>query len=373
VICAHIQAHTIWQAPENNHQSLKSATINFKVLNHFLQPGGKVMHLSRMVWAVSAFVLLVTSISASDSEPSGIRPVATYSVVARDPDTGQLGVAVQSHWFSVGSLVTWARAGVGAIATQSFVLVDYGPNGLALMEQGKDAPEALAQLVAADEGRDVRQVAMIDAAGKVAAHTGERCIRAAGQYVGDNFSVQANLMLSEDVWPRMKAAFENATGDLADRMLAALEAAEGVGGDIRGRQSAAILIVSGEKKDQPWQGIIMELRVEDHPEPLVELRRLIKVHRAYEHMNAGDLAVEHGDDEMALKEYGAAEEMFPDNLEMKYWHAVALANMGRLKESYPLFKTIFREDENWRTLLPRLVDSGLIEQEDVDKILKKVK
>ncbi|UCH11789.1 MAG: DUF1028 domain-containing protein [Fidelibacterota bacterium] len=320
-----------------------------------------------------AHVLLVVSVSASENEPSGARPVATYSIVARDTDTGQLGVAVQSHWFSVGSLVTWARAGVGAVATQSFVLVDYGPDGLALMEQGTSAPEALAQLVAADEGRDVRQVAMIDAAGRVAAHTGERCIQAAGHHVGDNFSVQANLMLSADVWPFMKAAYENTPGDLADRMLAALEAAEGVGGDIRGRQSAAILIVSGDKQAQPWQGVQMELRVEDHPEPLVELRRLIRVHRAYEHMNAGDLAVEHGDDEMALKEYSAAEEMFPDNLEMKYWHAVALANMGRLKESYPLFKTIFQQDENWRTLLPRLVDSGLIEQKAVDKILKAVK
>ena len=331
------------------------------------------MHIPRLAWAVMACVLLFMPMGASDSEPSGSRPVATYSIVARDPDTGQLGVAVQSHWFSVGSLVTWARAGVGAIATQSFVLVDYGPHGLTLMEQGVSAPEALAQLVAADEGRDVRQVAMIDAAGKVAAHTGERCIQAAGHHVGENFSVQANLMLSPDVWPRMKDAYENTSGDLAERMLAALEAAENVGGDIRGRQSAAILIVSGEKQEEPWQGVIMELRVEDHPEPLVELRRLIRVHRAYEHMNAGDLAVEHGDDEMALKEYGAAEKMFPDNLEMKYWHAVALANMGRLKESYPLFKAIFKEDENWRTLLPRLVDSGLIEQDAVDKILKKVK
>lgn len=331
------------------------------------------MHIPRLAVAMMAHVLLVVSVSASENEPSGARPVATYSIVARDTDTGQLGVAVQSHWFSVGSLVTWARAGVGAVATQSFVLVDYGPDGLALMEQGMSATAAVAQLVAADEGRDVRQVAMIDAAGRVAAHTGERCIQAAGHHVGDNFSVQANLMLSADVWPRMKAAYENTPGDLADRMLAALEAAEGVGGDIRGRQSAAILIVSGDKQAQPWQGVQMELRVEDHPEPLVELRRLIRVHRAYEHMNAGDLAVEHGDDEMALKEYSAAEEMFPDNLEMKYWHAVALANMGRLKESYPLFKTIFQQDENWRTLLPRLVDSGLIEQKAVDKILKAVK
>lgn len=327
----------------------------------------------RYITGIFATLFSVIIVFAAGSEPSQLRPVATYSIVARDPATGHLGVAVQSHWFSVGSLVIWAQAGVGAVATQSFVLVDYGPNGLALMEEGVAAPEALARLVERDEGRAVRQVAMIDAAGSVAAHTGERCIQAAGHYTGDYFSVQANLMLSEEVWPCMAAAFENTTGELAQRMLAALEAAESVGGDIRGRQSAAMLIVSGERQEQPWQGVIMELRVEDHADPLGELRRLIKVHRAYEHMNAGDLAVERSDNEGALSEYSAAERLFPDNLEMKFWHAVALANMGRLQESYPLFEAIFRQDENWRTLLPRLVPSGLIEQEEVDKILKKVK
>jgi uncharacterized Ntn-hydrolase superfamily protein len=303
--------------------------------------------------------------------PSTRRPVATYSIVARDPATGEMGVAVQSHWFSVGSLVTWARAGVGVVATQSFVLIDYGPEGLARMAQGVPASEVLQQLLAQDEGQAVRQVAMIDAHGTVAAHTGKQCIEAAGHQAGDNFSVQANLMLSPEVWPRMAEAFEQADGDLADRMMAALEAAEGVGGDIRGRQSAAILIVAGEKTEQPWQGVAMELRVEDHPDPLGELRRLIRVHRAYEHMNAGDLAVELDDQETALREYGAAEALFPDNLEMKFWHAVALANMGRQKEAYPLFNTIFERDNNWRTLLPRLVPSGLVEQPVVEQVLRK--
>ena len=327
----------------------------------------------RYITGILSILFSGAVIFAAGTEPTKLRPVATYSIVARDPATGQLGVAVQSHWFSVGSVVTWARAGVGAVATQSFVLVDYGPDGLALMEAGVAAPEALARLVEGDEGGAVRQVAMIDAAGNVATHTGERCIQAAGHYVGDNFSVQANLMLSEEVWPCMAAAFEDTRGDLSSRMLAALEAAESVGGDIRGRQSAAILIVSGEKRNQPWQGVVTELRVEDHPDPLGELRRLIKVHRAYEHMNAGDLAVEHGDNEGALREYAAAEELFPDNLEMKFWHAVALVNMDRLGESYPLFRTIFRQDKNWRILLPRLVPSGLIGQEAVEKILKRVK
>ncbi len=322
---------------------------------------------------LSIILLTLGTIVSGGTAGSTLRPVSTYSIVARDPGTGQLGVAVQSHWFSVGSLVTWAQAGVGAVATQSFVLVDYGPHGLELMAGGMAAPQALEQLVSADEGRNVRQVAMIDARGQVAAHTGESCIPAAGQQVGENYSVQANLMLSEQVCPRMAEAYEQATGDLADRMLAALEAAQAAGGDIRGRQSAAILVVSGEKQEQPWQGVLMELRVEDHPQPLAELRRLVRVHRAYEYMNAGDLAVEHGDDQLALKEYGAAMDLFPANLEMKFWTAVSLANMGRQEDSYPLFKEIFAQDDNWRTLLPRLVGSGLIEEQAVQKILKKVK
>ncbi len=331
------------------------------------------MLLSRPLLLPLLLVLTLPYSKIAGAEGSRSRPVSTYSIVARDPGSGQLGVAVQSHWFSVGSLVTWAQAGVGAVATQSFVLVDYGPGGLELMAEGMAAPAALEQLVAADEGRDVRQVAMIDAHGQVAAHTGESCIPAAGQQVGENYSVQANLMLSDQVWPRMAEAYGQATGDLADRMLAALEAAEAAGGDIRGRQSAAILIVSGEKQEQPWQGVLMELRVEDHPQPLAELRRLIRVHRAYEFMNAGDLAVEHGDDEQALQDYGAAMDLFPANREMKFWTAVSLANMGRLKDSYPLFKEIFAQDENWRTLLPRLVESGLIKKKDAEKILKKLK
>ena len=324
-----------------------------------------------------AFLLVLLSaallLAASAGEPSRKRPVATYSIVARDPATGQLGVAVQSHWFSVGSLVTWARAGVGAVATQSFVLVNYGPDGLQLMADGLTAEAALERLVRADEGREVRQVAMIDARGKVAAHTGARAIVAAGHHVGENYSVQANLMLSDQVWPRMAAAYESASGTLAERMMAALEAAQGAGGDIRGRQSAAMLIVSGERQPEPWQGVILELRVEDHPEPLQELRRLLRVHRAYEHMNAGDLAVEHGDNEKALKEYGHAMEMFPGNLEMKYWTAVALVNMGRADDSYVLFKEIFRQDKNWRTLLDRLPASGLMEKKDVQAVLRKVR
>jgi uncharacterized Ntn-hydrolase superfamily protein len=287
-------------------------------------------------------------------------PVHTFSIVARDPATVELGVAVQSHWFSVGSTVSWAEAGVGAVATQSFTDPSYGALGLELMRAGRSAPDALKSLLAGDDGRDVRQVAMIDTQGRVAAHTGRKSIDAAGHIVGKNFSVQANLMLNDQVWPAMARAFESAQGDLADRMLAALDAAQAVGGDIRGRQSAAIIVVTGKPTGRPWVDRIFDLRVDDSPEPLKELRRLVNLQRAYNHMNAGDLAVEKKDNEAALREYAAAERLVPDSAEMIYWHAVALVNMGRVEDSLPLFRRVFAMDPNWATLTPRLVKSELL-------------
>ncbi|MCK5331069.1 MAG: DUF1028 domain-containing protein [Candidatus Marinimicrobia bacterium] len=288
------------------------------------------------------------------------RPVSTYSIVALDEETGQLGVAVQSHWFSVGSLVPWAKAGVGAVATQSFVKVDYGPQGLSLMEEGVSAEDALIQLLNEDENAEVRQVAMIDINGKVAAHTGENCIWAAGHQTGKNYSVQANLMENETVWPAMADAFEKAKGGLADRMLVALEAAEAEGGDIRGRQSAAMLIVTGTPTGIPWKDVVLELRIEDHPDPLGELKRLIRIHRAYQYANQGDLYVEKGETELALKEYDKAAKLYPENPELPFWTAVTLADIGRVNESLPLFKAAFATDERWRTLTPRLVKAGLL-------------
>jgi uncharacterized Ntn-hydrolase superfamily protein len=307
-----------------------------------------------------------------------LRPVHTYSIVARDAATGELGVAVQSHWFSVGSVVPWAEAGVGAVATQSFVDPSYGKLGLDLMRAGRSAPEALRGLLAADAGREVRQVAMIDAQGRVDAWTGARDIEAAGHIVGKNYSVQANLMLNDKVWPAMAKAFEEAKGDLAERMLAALDAAQAMGGDIRGRQSAALLVVTGKPTGKSWVDRRFDVRVEDAIEPLKELRRLVTVQRAYNHMNAGDEAVEHKDNERALREYSAAAQLassaegIPRSrvAEMMFWHAVALVNMGRVDESLPLFKKVFAIDENWRTLTPRLVKSGLLPDNSqlVDKI-----
>ncbi len=285
----------------------------------------------------------------------------TYSIVARDPETGEMGVAVQSHWFSVGTSVSWAEAGVGAIATQSFVNVSYGTKGLDLLRQGKTAGEVVEILTSADEGRDVRQLAVVDKKGNVAAYTGSRCIPEAGHSQGENFSVQANMMLQATVWPAMAEAFQNSKGPLAERMIAALSAAEKEGGDIRGRQSAAILIVRGESTGKIWEDRLIDLRVEDHPYATKELERLLKLHRAYAWMNEGDLAIEKNNVEGALEAYGRAESLFPDNLEMRYWHAVSLVNVGMQDRAFPIFQEIFRKDANWRLLTERLPGVGLIQ------------
>jgi len=317
--------------------------------------------MSRIAARVLAPVFMAPLLLNAQPAPSiPHRPVHTYSIVARDAKTGELGVAVQSHWFSVGTSVAWAEAGIGAVATQSFIDPSYGPLGLALMRAGRSAPDALTGLLAADEGRDVRQVAMIDATGRVAAHTGARCIPAAGDHVGEGYSVQANLMEKDTVWPAMAKAYEASRGDLAERLLAALEGAESQGGDIRGRQSAAILVVKGVSSGRPWQDRLFDLRVEDHPSPVVELRRLVTLQRAYNLMNEGDLAVEKKDDAGALKAYSSAEALVPDNAEMAYWHAVALVNMGRADEALPVFAKAFRLHPKWRDLTPRLPKAGLL-------------
>jgi uncharacterized Ntn-hydrolase superfamily protein len=292
---------------------------------------------------------------------SGDALAHTYSIVARDKNTGEMAVGVQSHWFSVGTIVSWGRSGVGVVATQSLVNPAFGPDGIRFMSEGKTAQEAVEMVLAGDEGRDYRQVAMLDSTGRVSAYTGEKCIASADHFTGDNFSVQANMMLNDKVVPAMAKAFENNSGlPLAERVLAVLQAAENAGGDIRGRQSAVLIVVDGKPAPHPWMDKKIDLRVDDHCEPLIELQRLLQVHRAYEHMNQGDLAIEEGDMASALKEYGTAESMFPDNLEMKFWKAVALANNGRLDEALPVFGEVFRADENWRELAARLPASELL-------------
>ncbi len=319
---------------------------------------------------ITCFVMATSLTLEAEVPSSPRRPVNTYSIVAFDPSTGQMGVAVQSHWFSVGSLVAWAEPGVGAVATQSFVDPSYGKLGLELMRAGRTAPETLKGLLAADEGRDVRQVAMIDAKGRVAAHTGTRCIAEASHITGTGYSVQANLMEKTSVWPAMARAFETAKGDLAERMLAALDAAEAEGGDIRGKQSAALIVVSKDPTGKPWSGRLFDLRVEDNPLPLKELRRLVTLQRAYNFMNDGDLAVEQNDFAAALKAYAEAESLAPSNAEMAFWHAVSLVNMGKIDESLPKFQKAFKLHPAWRNLVARLPKAGLIQASDA--VLKKI-
>jgi len=313
------------------------------------------MIFSKRLILVLAILTLVFS-----QKTSSMRPISTYSIVALDETTGELGVAVQSHWFSVGFLVPWAKAGVGAVATQSFVKVDYGPDGLQLMESGITAVDALKTLTSKDEGEAVRQVGMIDIKGNVAAHTGSRCIKYAGHIIGKNYSVQANMMANGTVPKAMAVAFEKTKGDLADRMMAALEAAEAEGGDIRGKQSAAMVIVSGEPSGVDWKDTKLSLRIEDHPTPLIELKRLIRVHRAYQHANMGDHYMETEEIDKALIEYSKAAEYYPENAELPYWSAIALANGGRVEEALPVFQSVFERNPDLKTMTPRLVKSGLL-------------
>lgn len=287
------------------------------------------------------------------------RPVYTFSIVARDSVTGEIGVAVQSHYFGVGSVVPWAEAGVGAVATQSIVDVGYGPKGLALMREGVSAPAALDRLVREDSLEDVRQVAMIDARGVASAHTGRHCIPAAGQFVGRGFSCQANLMGNERVWSAMARAFQNADGDLADRLLAALDAAQAAGGDIRGQQSAALLVVRGTPSGQWWADRIFDLRVEDHASPIAELHRLVLLARAYNRCTDGDNLTAAGRLDAAARAYNEAMLLAPDNNELIFWSAVSLFTSGREREATPLFRRAFTRERRWVDLFPRLVPAGL--------------
>jgi uncharacterized Ntn-hydrolase superfamily protein len=288
--------------------------------------------------------------------PTADQLVHTYSIVAREPDTGQLGVAVQSHYFAAGSVVTWAEAGVGVVASQASSDPAYGKLGLDLMRARKSAPDTLAGLVASDAMQAVRQVAMVDALGRVAAHTGSITIPEAGHIVGDGFSVQANMMLKNTVWPAMAEAYRGTKGELVDRFLAALDAAEAEGGDIRGRQSAAILIVEAKSTGRPWVDTIFDLRVDDAPEPLAEIRRLVAVRRAYIHMRLGNEAAQRADLEATEREFTAAERLIGDNPEMRYWHAIALLQLGKIDDGLAILREVGRRDRNWIELTLRLPD-----------------
>jgi uncharacterized Ntn-hydrolase superfamily protein len=268
-------------------------------------------------------------------------------------------VAVQSHFFSVGSLVSWAEPGVGAVATQSIIESAYGPRGLELMRSGLSAPAALERLLADDSQQDVRQVAVIDRAGRVAVHTGGRCIAEAGHRVQDQVSAQANMMERRTVWNAMVEAFRRAPGRLGERLLAALDAAEAEGGDLRGRQSAALLVVAARASGRPGEDRLVDLRVDDHPEPVRELHRLLDLRRAYAHVDTADELAARGDSEAALAEYAAAHREQPDNVELAFWHGAYLAYVGREEEARAILWRVFDGRRGWAELLRRLPAAGL--------------
>lgn len=275
----------------------------------------------------------------------------TYSIVARDPVSGSLGVAVQSHWFSVGAIVPWAEPGAGAVATQANAEVSYGPRGLELMRSGATAEQALAQLVEEDAGSAGRQVAIVDARGGVAVHTGTQAIPHAGHTTADGVSCQANIMVWERVWPDMLEAYHATDASLTERLLAALDAAERAGGDARGRQSAAILVVpaSGE----PWDRIV-SLRVEDHPQPLPELRRLVRLGDAYTLASSADELSGEGRHDEAAELYQRAGELAPDNHELRFWAGLGAAQAGDVDTGVERVRAAIELQPNWRELVGRL-------------------
>src|SRR5919206_3110749 len=275
----------------------------------------------------------------------------TYSIVAFDPETGELGAAVQSHWFSVGSLCIWARPGIGAVATQSVVEPAHGPNALDRLAAGEDAAAALDAVLAPDPLAAVRQVGVVDRGGNVAVHTGADCIPCAGHVTGPHWSCQANMMERDTVPAAMSGAFAAASGSLADRLMAALEAAEAEGGDVRGRQSAAMRVVAAE--GEPWRARV-DLRVEDHTDPLGELRRLLGLQRAYELAGEGDELLAAGRTDEAGDRYRRAQALAPESDELLFWAGLATAQSGDLDGGVDAVRRAAEVHPGWLTLLDRL-------------------
>lgn len=288
----------------------------------------------------------------------------TYSIVARDPETGRFGVAVQSHFLGVGPVVPWLEAGVGAIATQASVNVSFGPIGLEMLRGGQTAEQVVASLTAGDERSAIRQLGVVDAEGRAAAHTGAECIPACGHRVGDGYTVQGNLLERETCWPAMADAYETALtrGDaFVERLLLALEAAEREGGDVRGRQSAAIMVVDGAVRPTSWgghlwNGRLMDLRIEDHPDPVPELRRIVTLHLAYDLSDDDGEAARAGT--TSDERYAQARELAPEAYELVFWRGVELAAAGDVEGARRELEVAFAADSRWRTTLQHLADAG---------------
>ena len=297
----------------------------------------------------------------------------TYSIVARDAKTGQLGVAVQSHYFSVGSVVTWARAGVGAVATQAMAEVSYGPLGLEEMASGKSAKEALEKLLKLDRKRETRQVAMVDRRGMVAAHTGSQCIPYAGDASGGGCSCQGNIMRSPKVWKEMGRAYgKNQDVPFPERLLSALEAGERAGGDARGKQSSAILVVDGRRRLAAWQGKVVELRVEDSPEPNAELKRLLRYQRGYEWVDKGDNYLSSKKYKDALKAYGEGLRLVPEVRELRYWVGLSMLKTKERPKGLKMLREVFREEPEWAEITKRMAKARTfaIDKKSLEELLR---
>lgn len=328
----------------------------------------------RFATVILAFLAVLAGSALADGSSSKLAlypKVTTFSIVAYDSATGQLGAAVQSHWFKVADVIT-VEPNVGAIASQSLADFTYGRLGMEMLRMGRSPEQALRGMIEADPNPEVRQVAIVDAHGEWAVHTGEGCIAEAGDHCGDGYCVQANLMRNNTVWEAMANAYETTRGDLADRMMAALEAAQAEGGDIRGKQSAAMVVVTGEPTGRPWEDRLVDIRVDDSPEPLKELKRLLQVTRAYDWMNRGDGFIAEEKFDEAAEAYAKASELAPDNMEIVFWHAATLAEIGQVEESLPLFKKCFAADKSWKELVPRLVKAELLKDDKamLEKILE---
>ena len=313
------------------------------------------------------FISLVFSSWAQDKMAN------TFSILAIDPELGEMGGAVQSHYFSVPGAVLYAKAGVGIVATQALVNPVFGPNGLKLLEKGKSAQKAVEILVDGDEGQMYRQLAIVDAFGGVAQYTGINAIPTKCMIKGKNYTVQANMMLQEGVCKSMAEAYEKAVAEkkpMKKRLMDALFAAQNAGGDVRGMQSAGMVIVKTDANENPMIAKPLDLRVEDSKEPLKELQRLLDIHTAYDFMNQGDVAMEKGETDLAVKLYTTAQQLYPDNKEFVYWSAISLANIGKLEEAKKLLTPIFKEGKNWITLTYNLLPTGLLNltKEQVDTL-----
>ncbi len=297
---------------------------------------------------------------------------STYSIVARDPQTGQLGVAVQTHQMGVGRVVPWLLPGVGAIATQAWTNISFGPLGLAMLREGVAAPKVVQALAASDDGAHNRQFAVVDANGSVGVWTGKNTITYAAHHIGSGYSTQANMMSNATVVDAMANAYENAAGDLAARMMTALQAAQRHGGDIRGMQSAALKVVSGNPKDPSWRSLF-DLRVDEHAAPLTELARLLRLRRAENMDNEGLDLLKQGQPDRALEIWAEARALAPELEELPFWQAVALSDEpADIQTAVEILKPALNQDprrDHWLDLLNRLQACGIIQRPNAAKEL----